>query len=87
MGNVNRNGVVEMTECDALKLKTMDEDDLQRCWEMTDPQWLHYHDHLWSPAVPESDERLLFEILSLCSQQSGLVRRTSAKPDVAHRKT
>lgn len=46
-------------------------DSLVRCWWCgTDPEYVRYHDEEWG--VPISDDRLLFEKLSLEGFQSGL---------------
>ncbi len=43
----------------------------QRCvWENSNPLEIEYHDHEWG--VPVYDDRLLFEMLTLESAQSGL---------------
>ena len=42
--------------------------DLERCWATEDVEWQHYHDHVWSPPTPVTDERALFEMLALVNQ-------------------
>lgn len=45
--------------------------DLIRCdWSVSDPLLIDYHDHEWG--VPQTDDRILFEFLTLESAQAGL---------------
>jgi len=41
-----------------------------RCWKVTDPIYIEYHDKEWG--VPVHDDRLLFEFLILEGAQAGL---------------
>ncbi len=43
---------------------------MKRCWQVTDPLLIHYHDREWG--TPVHDERLHFEFLLLESFQAGL---------------
>ena len=48
-----------------------------RCAWATSPEMIHYHDHEWG--IPEHDERMLFELLTLEGAQAGLSWQTILK--------
>src|SRR5512145_1404700 len=57
---------------------------LKRCWNVSDPLYLRYHDEEWG--VPSHDDRHLFEMLILEGAQAGLSWITILRKREAYRK-